>query len=308
MTISSTANDNDAFANLFPMFKYKGSSKTQKSEVEVSFPSYWGNLMFYEHYRESNFDSPYILSFMYLGKNTKGEISYNFQDYKTVEIAEFCKELQSVNLVFQVLNQLPKCREVKIYLDDENHLLSSEDSASFDRYNDFPCISNTVKVLRIVRISSNNDQSMGRRTRFTDIMKYAVQFLPNLEHLYVEGMDGGGTSYDLVNAFIKTKFMPRHNITIRDGRTFCEPQLHQPVSKPRKAIAQGDRNVPLNVRQPSNGSCSTGRKQPTLAPMKQETSEPKHVPESDLVIVPAPPKEPPVVLDTIIISDDEVSI
>lgn len=262
--------------------------------------------MFYEHFRESNFGSPYMLSFMYLGKNAKGQVNYNFQDYKKVEIAEFSKELQSINLVFQVLNQLPKCREVRFHLDDENILLSSEESN--DQDNNFPCVSSTVTVLKIFRRSNNNDQSLVRRTRFTSIMWYAINCLPKLEHLYVEGMDGGGTSYDLVYAFCdsRSRFMPRHNITMQNGRTFCEPEGVPISSKPRNALHQVGRNAPFNCILPSSGNGDAGRNQPTLAPAKQEISVQTHESEPEVIVVENPLRSEPVP-PLVVISDDEVS-
>lgn len=279
MTITSNAND--AFSPYFPAFTYKGISEKRKTEVKVTVPSYPENLMFYEHIRDSHL---YMLSFMYLGKNTEGQVNYNFRDYKTVEKVEFSHEIQSVNLAFQVISQLPNCKEVEFHLDYDDVLFSSEPENAFDKCNVFSCNSRTVKVLRISRLCNKNFPISGKIVAcFTKIMKYAKLFLPNLEHLYVINMGGGGTSYDAV-ADLCTN-LPRHSIRTENGLTFCEPFKKQGVSSnPRKALNQGDRNVPRNV--PLNvGSVENRFNQPIPPPPNQPTLPPPHQSEIEPEVV-----------------------
>lgn len=197
-----------------------------QTEVEVKFPAHKENMMFYEHFIRENDQFPYMLSFMCLGEDENGKIISDFGEYKHVEVAEFSREIKSVNLIMQVVSRLPKCREVKIFFDDDN-LLSAEDSRVGN--NEFTITSQSVKALKIVRLNGVKDPNLDiSNTKVLVVLKNAFWHWPGMKYLYIDGMEGGGKTYDFVRNFCEFKQLPKHNLKLRHGQVYCKPQLVMP--------------------------------------------------------------------------------
>lgn len=177
---------------------------------------------------------------MFLGGDNRGEINFDFRGYLTVVVMDVSNDFMTVNSLFWILNSLPKCQELRIYLNNKNIQASKEDLLMLESLESnikknlmTKYISASVKTLTITQVEDIDRTVLTSKSRVDVILDYARNFLPKLEHFSVE-INATGRTYDILNNFCKLKgLLPSHKLVMKDGKVTCRPP--SPTSIPTTA-------------------------------------------------------------------------